>query len=70
MMARFRHPHLTRGIVHTAEGAFLIERGVASLPDEVGEALGWTRVDDNTPPANSDRQASGRTPFPEQSAAV
>jgi hypothetical protein len=45
-MALFRHPHLVRGIVHTADGNFLIERGVAEMPDEVGTSLGWTRVDE------------------------
>jgi hypothetical protein len=45
-MGLFRHPHLVRGIVHTSEGAFLIERGVAELPDDVGAALGWTPLDD------------------------
>jgi hypothetical protein len=44
-MGLFRHPHLVRGIVHTSEGAFLIERGVAELPDDVGAALGWTPMD-------------------------
>jgi hypothetical protein len=45
-MGLFRHPHLVRGIVHTSEGAFHIERGVAEIPDEVGAALGWIKVDD------------------------
>ena len=46
-MGLFRHPHLVRGIVHTSEGAFQIERGIADLPDEVGAALGWIRVDED-----------------------
>jgi hypothetical protein len=46
-MGLFRHPHLVRGIVHTSEGAFQIERGIAELPDEVGAALGWTRLDED-----------------------
>ncbi len=45
-MGLFKHPHLVRGIVHTSEGAFLIERGVAELPDDVGATLGWTPLDD------------------------
>jgi len=49
-MGRFRHPHLVRGIVHTSEGAFQIERGIADLPDEVGAALGWIRLDDDPAP--------------------
>lgn len=51
-MSLFRHPHLVRGIVHTAEGAFVIHRGVAELPEEVGESLGWLRVD-----VDDDRQS-------------
>ena len=46
-MSLFRHPHLVRGIVHTAEGAFVIHRGVAELPEDVGDSLGWLRVDDD-----------------------
>jgi hypothetical protein len=41
----FRHPHLLRGIVHTGYGAFVINRGVADLPEEIGDSLGWLRVD-------------------------
>jgi hypothetical protein len=56
-MGLFRHPHLVRGIVHTSEGAFQIERGIADLPDEVGAALGWIRLDEDAvvpagPPAS------------------
>jgi hypothetical protein len=40
-MGMFKHPHLTRGIVKTANGAFLISRGVVDVPDELGESLGW-----------------------------
>ena len=44
-MALFQHPHLTRGIVQTPKGAFVITRGFVSAPDEIGESLGWRRVD-------------------------
>jgi hypothetical protein len=44
-MALFQHPHLTRGVVKTTKGAFLISRGLVSAPDEIGDALGWRRVD-------------------------
>ena len=44
-MAIFRHPHLVRGIVHTAHGAFTVVRGLVDLPDEIGEALRWARVE-------------------------
>jgi hypothetical protein len=58
-MGLFRHPHLVRGIVHTSEGAFHIERGVAEIPDEIGEALGWIKVDEQLqePPRRSDLSA-------------
>ena len=46
-MSLFRHPHLVRGIVHTAEGAFVIHRGTVDLPDDVGDSLGWVRLDDD-----------------------
>lgn len=64
-MGLFRHPHLTRGVVHTPGGAFLIERGVAAVPDEIGEALGWARVDEDPEPAQAHvavRAASRRRP--------
>jgi len=44
-MARFRHPHLIRGIVRTPRGGFTISRGVVELPEEIGEELGWRRLD-------------------------
>jgi hypothetical protein len=40
-MGMFQHPHLTRGIVKTPKGAFVITRGLVEVPDELGEALGW-----------------------------
>lgn len=43
-MGLYRHPHLTRGVVHTPEGAFRINRGLVELPDELGESLGWIAV--------------------------
>lgn len=45
-MGLFRHPHLVRGVVHTPEGAFQIDRGLVRVSDEVGDALGWKRVDE------------------------
>ena len=44
-MAVFQHPHLTRGVVTTSKGSFVISRGFVSAPDEIGESLGWRRVD-------------------------
>ena len=44
-MSLFRHPHLTRGVVHTAKGSFVITRGLVNVPDEVGESYGWLRLE-------------------------
>ena len=43
-MGLYLHPHLTRGVMHTPEGAFRINRGIVELPDELGQSLGWTEV--------------------------
>ena len=43
-MPLFRHPHLVRGIVHTPLGAFELDRGLADVPNIVGESLGWKWV--------------------------
>ena len=40
-MSMFHHPHLTRGVVKTAKGAFVITRGLVEMPADIGEALGW-----------------------------
>jgi hypothetical protein len=61
-MGLFRHPHLVRGIVHTSEGAFLIERGVAELPDDVGATLGWIPLDDEADALMSTQAAAPKTP--------
>ena len=44
-MSLFQHPHLTRGIVKTAKGAFVVSRGLVDVPDELGESLGWLPAD-------------------------
>jgi hypothetical protein len=44
-MRVFRHPHLTRGVVTTAKGSFIVTRGLVEMPDEIGESLGWLPVD-------------------------
>jgi hypothetical protein len=44
-MSVFHHPHLTRGIVSTPKGSFVIVRGLVEAPDEVGESLGWRLAD-------------------------
>jgi hypothetical protein len=66
-MGMFQHPHLTRGIVRTPKGAFVITRGLVEVPDELGEALGWQPADteDETPTttfrsASSANRASDR----------
>ena len=45
-MSVFLHPHLTRGVVKTPRGAFVVSRGLVEAPDEIGEALGWRAVDE------------------------
>jgi hypothetical protein len=44
-MALFQHPHLTRGVIKTPHGSFVISRGFLRVPDELGESLGWRRVE-------------------------
>lgn len=44
-MSVFQHPHLTRGIVKTPNGAFFVSRGLVEMPDHVGESLGWRPVE-------------------------
>lgn len=58
-MSVFQHPHLTRGIVKTANGAFLISRGLVEMPDDIGTSLGWQRVthDNETVDGLRDRAA-------------
>jgi hypothetical protein len=46
-MSIFQHPHLTRGIVKTPKGAFVISRGLVEMPADVGESLGWRLVDED-----------------------
>jgi hypothetical protein len=60
-MSVFQHPHLTRGIVKTAKGAFVISRGLVDMPDELGESLGWRPV----APANETPTDSSRLSSPE-----
>jgi hypothetical protein len=61
-MSVFQHPHLTRGVVKTAKGAFLISRGLVDMPDEIGESLGWRPVDpDDETPADVSRSPSPDT---------
>ena len=73
-MALFHHPHLTRGLVKTAQGAFSVSRGVVDVPDEIGESLGWqpVRSGDDAPldaPLRSSthgESASDHTPVSQQ----
>lgn len=70
-MGLFRHPHLTRGVVHTSEGAFRIERGVADVPDDIGEALGWNRIEEESEPAAAiTRTSARRSPEPNHAGAA
>jgi len=52
-MAVFQHPHLTRGVVITAKGAFVVTRGFVTAPDEIGDSLGWRRIDEERMPAQT-----------------
>jgi hypothetical protein len=52
-MAVFQHPHLTRGVVITAKGAFVVTRGFVTAPEEVGDSLGWRRIDEDRMPAQT-----------------
>jgi hypothetical protein len=53
---RFRHPHLSYGIVYTAFGAFQVHRGIIEAPEEVGTRCGWVVLEpDDT---NDSRSAS------------
>jgi hypothetical protein len=60
-MAVFQHPHLTRGVVMTPKGAFVIVRGFVSAPDEVGDSMGWRRVDEESPVASQAQLAAARS---------
>ena len=63
-MGVFQHPHLTRGVVKTARGAFEITRGLVEVPDDIGESLGWQRVDEDDAPADvAARSAHRMTPI-------
>jgi hypothetical protein len=57
-MSVFRHPFLTRGIVRTSEGAFLVSRGRVEIPDAIGESLGWLPVGDQDDRTVADRGPS------------
>ena len=62
-MSVFHHPHLTRGVVKTPKGSFLIVRGLVEVPDEIGESLGWDRVDlESQPPAAAHASSNEQTP--------
>ena len=62
-MGLYLHPHLVRGVMHTPEGAFRINRGIVDLPDKLGESLGWTAVmtdGDDAPELATVRRAAPR----------
>jgi hypothetical protein len=63
-MATFQHPFLTRGVVRLASGAFSISRGRVELPDEVGDPLGWRKIEeeDAGPPAADPRLRASQSP--------
>ena len=63
-MALYQHPHLTRGVVHTPMGAFMVNRGIVELPDEIGESLGWTPVPDSEWSTPADARVRPADPVP------
>jgi hypothetical protein len=52
-MSRFKHPHLTRGVVYTPAGAFTVCRGVIEAPEAIGEECGWRKIDDEQPSSSA-----------------
>jgi hypothetical protein len=54
----FRHPHLTRGVVHTSKGSFAIDRGIVDVSDDLGESYGWLRVTPGDQASGSERIAT------------
>ena len=58
-MGVFQHPYLTRGIVQTAQGAFAISRGCVEMADDLGESLGWRRLDRDGERATDERSPRG-----------
>jgi len=63
-MAVFFHPHLTRGVVKTPRGAFEITRGRVEVPDDIGESLGWRRVEEDEAPADPRERSAQRMMSP------
>jgi len=63
-MRVFQHPHLTRGIVTTPKGSFIVTRGLVEMPEEIGEALGWRPIDADTDAAVD--AAAQKLPTPDQ----
>jgi hypothetical protein len=51
-MSVFQHPHRLYGTIRTPLGAFVVSRGLVEAPDDVGETLGWRRVDGDDPAAS------------------
>jgi hypothetical protein len=59
-MSLFKHPHLTRGIVRTPNGAFTVTRGLVEAPDHVGESLGWIPADEDDASASPRRDDANK----------
>ncbi len=68
-MGLYRHPHLVRGVVHTPEGAFRIDRGLVEVPEEVGDALGWKQIDDDHAAVSHGQRAASRPTDPDHAGA-
>jgi len=68
-MSLFRHPHMTRGVVKTPLGAFEVSRGIVEAPEAVGEALGWTLLDEDDEESMEWYAARNRSRLAQRSAA-
>jgi len=55
-MALFRHPSVTRGIVHTPHGAFEVNRRLVDVAEAIGESLGWEPVEGPARPESAARE--------------
>jgi hypothetical protein len=63
-MSVFQHPHRLHGIIRTPLGAFVVSRGLVEAPDDVGETLGWRRVDGDDPAASGAHDLTAACPSP------
>jgi hypothetical protein len=63
-MSVFQHPHRLYGTIQTPLGAFVVSRGLVEAPDDVGETLGWRRIDGDDPPSRATHDITDASPRP------